>query len=100
MRLSLVGPVLVALIGVTSAPATAEEGAPASATVEEATPPSSAGEGWSRTSRYHYETCNCHFGYGDSCQVAVACTNEGGYCSSSRPCDRDGRSNAVVHVLD
>ncbi len=98
MRLSLMGLALAAVIGLTPASVTAEEGASASATVVEATPPSSAAEGWSRTSRFHYETCNCHFGYGDSCQVAVACANEGGYCS--RSCDRAGRSNAVLRVLD
>jgi len=72
MRLSLMGLALAAVIGLTPASVTAEEGTSASATVVEATPPSSAAEGWSRTSRFHYETCNCHFGYGDSCQVAVA----------------------------
>ena len=30
-----------------------------------------------------YNTCTCHFGYGDSCAVAVACATEGGQCSGS-----------------
>jgi len=30
-----------------------------------------------------YHACNCHFGYGDSCAVAVACATEGGRCTGS-----------------
>lgn len=42
--------------------------------------------------RYHYHhhktssvyrACNCHFGYGDSCAVAIACATEGGRCLGS-----------------
>ena len=40
--------------------------------------------------RYHhhkmspvYRACNCHFDYGDSCSVAVACATEGGRCTGS-----------------
>jgi hypothetical protein len=50
MRLTLVG---MGSIGLTATSASAEE--------EE------------KTSRFHYETCNCHFGYGDTCQVVAAC---------------------------
>lgn len=33
------------------------------------------------TTKYHYETCSCRFGYGDVCMVAVACNTGGGRCA-------------------
>jgi hypothetical protein len=76
MRVSLIGVALIALIGLSSISAAAEEE--------------------DRTSRFHYETCNCHFGYGDTCQVAAACASEGGYCS--RSCNIAPRSNVTLRV--
>ena len=76
MRLLLMGLSLSAVIGLTSTSATAEEE--------------------DRTSRFHYETCNCHFGYGDTCQVIAACASEGGYCS--RPCNSPAPSNVTLRV--
>jgi hypothetical protein len=32
---------------------------------------------------YHYDACTCHFGYGASCQIAVACIASGGKCGST-----------------
>ena len=34
-------------------------------------------------SKYHYDTCSCHFGYGNVCQNSAACENEGGHCAGS-----------------
>ena len=68
MRLSLVGLVLLALAGLTTAPAIAENG---------------------EQTRYHYETCTCTFGYGNACATAVSCTSEGGYCAG--PCKGEGK---------
>jgi hypothetical protein len=31
--------------------------------------------------KYHYETCSCHFGYGNVCMVAVSCNTGGGRCA-------------------
>jgi hypothetical protein len=36
-----------------------------------------------KTSSYRYETCTCHFGYGNVCTTAVSCNNGGGRCSGS-----------------
>jgi hypothetical protein len=36
-----------------------------------------------REARYHYTACNCHFGYGSACQIAISCATEGGRCSGS-----------------
>jgi len=75
MRLSLVGLVLLALAGLTVAPATAEVG---------------------DANRYRYETCTCTFGYGKACSNAVSCTTEGGFCSG--PCKGEGNATPVVRV--
>ncbi len=32
-------------------------------------------------SAYHYNTCSCHFGYGNVCIVTEACDSGGGHCS-------------------
>jgi hypothetical protein len=76
MRLTLMGMALIALIGLTATSAAAEEA--------------------EKTSRFHYETCNCHFGYGDTCQVVAACVSEGGYCS--RSCNSPPPSNVTLRV--
>ena len=34
-------------------------------------------------SKYHYNTCSCHFGYGNVCQDGTACVTEGGRCAGS-----------------
>jgi hypothetical protein len=75
MRLSLLSLALLTLAGLTTAPAIAEVG---------------------DTSRYHYETCTCTFGYGKACVTAVSCTSEGGYCSGS--CQGGGRSSHALRV--
>ncbi len=33
--------------------------------------------------KYHYDTCSCHFGYGNVCQNGAACVSEGGRCAGS-----------------
>jgi hypothetical protein len=76
MRLTLMGIALIALIGLTAT-------APGAVEAE-------------KTSRFHYERCNCHFGYGDTCQVVAACVSEGGYCS--RSCNSPPPSNVTLRV--
>ena len=81
MRLSLLSAMLLALAGLTIAPAFAEVG---------------------ESPRYHYETCTCTFGYGKACATAVSCTNEGGYCSGSckgeSPSKGEGPSSHPLRV--
>jgi hypothetical protein len=74
MRLTLTGLALMALVGLIPASAAAEVGNP----------------------RYHYETCSCHFGYGNSLTPAVSCASEGGYCSA--PSRRGGHTTVVLRV--
>jgi hypothetical protein len=40
--------------------------------------------------RDRYTSCSCHFGYGNSCQTTIACSNEGGRCSGSCVIPREG----------
>ena len=33
--------------------------------------------------KYFYDSCSCHFGYGNVCQNGAACVTEGGRCAGS-----------------
>jgi hypothetical protein len=64
MRLPLISLALVALAGLTPAPASAEIG---------------------YMTNYHYEACTCSFGYlENACMVRNSCVTEGGRCLA--PC--------------
>ena len=71
MRLIIGALALTALVGLTSASAKAEIG---------------------DMTRFHYKTCSCTYGYpGNACVPAVACINEGGFCSGS--CNHEGQTS-------
>jgi hypothetical protein len=43
---------------------------------------------------YHYETCSCHFGYGNVCLVTASCDSGGGHCvATCTPPTDEGLTN-------
>jgi hypothetical protein len=64
MRITLSAFIVLALVGLAPQYAAAQNGSP-------------------KMSSYHYETCTCHFGYGNVCTSTVSCNGSGGRCSGS-----------------
>jgi hypothetical protein len=77
MRLPLISLALVALAGLTPAPAGAEIG---------------------YMTRYHYETCTCEYGYlENACVVKNSCVSEGGHCLAPCHLETSQREEAPQH---